>query len=991
MRCLFFGFLVMLALGLLAADPDRIIALPTAARVVELSAEAETLAWDAAEMRLEVVTAEDAVPSVRFAADELCRYIQACSGHEVARATVPTPGRVSLILGDNRFSREAGLQTEGLPRDGFIIRSRMQCYYLLGQDEPGRDPVKAFSWSVFFERGTLNATYDFLERFLGIRFYFPGEIGTIVPSLRELRLPQVNLVDRPDFPRRRIGPAPHPLQAWFPEQEYAPVLVGRMNMTWRTESFYVPCCHSMERLEIAKRFGNDHPEVLAMDETGQRHNAPGSVYYGNLCYSSRFMRDELYKDAVAFLRGELPAARGMSRWDPSALQTGFFNIMPKDHFRTCYCPDCKAFYSQHPESELVWDLVADIAGRLKADGIPGYVTSMGYGHYPDPPKTVTLPDNVLIMISVRGPWAENIPAARQEHDQRIQAWTAFTGRKPWLWTAVYKYGGLELPDIPATTPRVIGRYFVRQANAISGTFMESESDHWIFSYLNYYVMARCSWNTGSDPDALVEEHHRLMFAAGAPPMQRFFDRIEELWLTRISGRIVETRLGSEAIPPTDTELWENIYAPAELASFDQCFDEAEKLTAGDPLASRRVTYFRRHFLGQVRRGAERYFRNRESVRDWQAAAVKLAPEQKITIDGQLDDAPWQEGTPLFLLPMAGESETAEVETRVHLRFDDTQLFLAAFCEEPQMAAIAANFTDKDHPSLWTDQVFEIFINPSGDGKEYFHWIINSAGTVYDAKATRVDTQSRHDPTWDAGATIKTRRGDDHWTLEMAIPLAAIAPLQREAMRVNFGRFRVLSTGVGVRLYTWSPFIKGFHDLESFGSLRLADAAPATTNLANNGDFSAAQQRASFGNWHSGRPAAVPPNGDIIRLDRRVFRTGGQALRITSDGKENYGVTQYLPQLKPNTTYRITLQMKTENIVPNGKWGGALVNYGDVRNHWYPTTPFNGTLNWTRQGFVFKTGPETNQDPKRQAWIRLAIYSATGTAWFDDIKVVEVNE
>ncbi len=980
---------LLLSLCVYALPQDRIIALPTSLRRIQIAAEKTIPVLRDGQSQLEIVLPAGANRVLQFAAAELQEYFRRSCQVELPVVNAPNDSKVSIILGDNQWSRQAGLDCTVLPRDGYYLKSVGRRIYIAGVDDDKGNPAEAFGWSVLFERGTLNGVYEFLERFLGIRFYFPGEIGTVVPKHQQLNLPQMDIYDRPDFPRRRYGAAPINHQAWFPEQEYHHRLSGRMNLNLRTESFYVPCCHSMERLKIVERFADKYPDILAMDEHGKRHTQPGSVYYGNLCYTSPSLRDELFRDAVSHLSGEPAQNRGLRGWDPSAIQPGFFNIMPKDHFRTCYCPRCREFYQKHPESELVWDLVANIAGRLRQAGVPGYVTAMGYGHYPNPPQTVSLPDNVLIMISVRGPWAENIPAARAEGDQRIKIWTDFTGRKPWLWNATYKYGGLELPDIPPTTPRIIGKYYVRQAGNISGAFMESESDHWIFSYLNYYSMAKSTWDNTLDPDALVDEHHRKMFGPAAVPMGKFFDRIEELWLTRISGRTVETRLGFEAVPPSDNELWEQIYSPAEFEQFDQWFDAAAKLCAGHPEEAKRVDYFRRHFLGQIKRGAERYQRLCSSLQDLQFQVQALSDGEAIVLDGKPDEAAWQPARAHYLLPL--ESEKGEVATTLMFRYDQQYLYLGAVCTEPKMEQVVANMREHDNGNIWTDSVLEVFLNPSADRSNYFHWIINSLGYVYDAKAIRQDTRSQYDPSWNSGAKIQVARSEQSWSVEMAIPLSALPDLKADGFPANVGRFRVLSEKPEVRMYSLSPFVKGFHDLEYYGTMVLTPQLPASLSLLNNGDFRAAQKGASFGDWHSGDIEAVPPKGDIISLDRQYFRVGGQALRIQSDGSKPHGVTQYLPQLKPNRTYHVTFQVRCENIVPNKKGGGAVVNYGDVRNNWYPANWYTGSMPWTRQGFLFRTGPETNQDPKQTAWIRLAIYSATGTVWFDDLQMREIEE
>ena len=57
------------------------------------------------------------------------------------------------------------------------------------------------------------------------------------------------------------------------------------------------------------------------------------------------------------------------------------------------------------------------------------------------------------------------------------------------------------------------------------------------------TLSKILWDSERDPEALVNEHHKMMFGPAAAPMTAFFDRVEELWCGKIAGRIVETPLG----------------------------------------------------------------------------------------------------------------------------------------------------------------------------------------------------------------------------------------------------------------------------------------------------------------------------------------------------------------------------------------------------------------------------------------------------------------
>ncbi len=921
----------------------------------------------------EIILPENPAPIVRFAASELQRCVKAATGSEVPVTTVPSTGKTTIFLGDQKAAREAGIHSAAIPRDGFMIVAKGKNIFIAGVDDP-KGKVDTRGWGLIYERGTLNGVYSFLERFFGVRFYFPGEIGTVIPKQQSLSIPEMTILDRPDYPRRRLlaGAA----AAWFPEVD--PKEEPRYWYTLRMETFYVPVCHSLERLKFADRFGREHPEYIGMDANGKRYLDKSSPYYGNICMTDPGLREELYKDAVAFLTGKNASERGLKGWDPSICQPGFFNIMPKDHFRDCECPRCRAFYQKHSKADLVWDLTADIGRRLIRNNIPGYITALAYGHYTETPK-IDLPQNLLMMVSVRGPWAENTPA-RAEFDKRITDWKNKMNRKPWLWTAVYKYGGLELPEVPPATPKAVASYFSREADRISGTFMESATDHWLFSYLNYYFMAKSTWDTGLDGKAMLKEHHRLMFGAGAAPMEKFFDRVEDIWMNKIAGRIVETPLGSQAVPPSDYELWEKIYSPEQLKEFEAWFAEALKLAGKDKEAQKRIRYFEKYFLGQIRKGADAYRQTKLGVENWAYDVKPLAEGEPIVLDGILDDKAWKNAADAYLVPF--KSDKAEVHTRFKMLRDAGNLYIGVQCDEPKMAEMVAECTKCDDPNLWRDSVVEIFLNPSGDRIHYYHFIINSNGVFYDAAAKKLGASGSSDAKWNSGMTVKTARNTKGWSLEAQIPLKELKGLDPSGIVGNIGRNRVIRSKAAVPLYSWSPYIKGFHDLENFGKLHFD--APSDEKLIENGDFTVPFAGRFFGGWWADQDEVKQ---GFIAYDAQTFRKGGQSLRIRNDGQKRRLVTQWLPKLKSNTSYRLTYDLKMEDVKASEKDGGIAVNIGAPGNIFYPKNHYFGSMPWTSQGMTFKTGVLTEKHP---AFIRLQFFPGTGTVWFDNLQLKEIK-
>ena len=111
------------------------------------------------------------------------------------------------------------------------------------------------------------------------------------------------------------------------------------------------------------------------------------------------------------------------------------------------------------------------------------------------------------------------------------------------------------------------------------------------------------------------------------------------------------------------------------------------------------------------------------------------------------------------------------------------------------------------------------------------------------------------------------------------------------------------------------------------------------------------------------------------------------MRLESKGNYSTSMWQNLPQLKPNTRYRITFYVKLENVVPHGA-GGVISTCFDQVNRWYPAGPLTGTMPWTKQCNEIVTGPETNR--KYPSYFNITLRNASGRAWVDHIRIYEIG-
>jgi len=190
-----------------------------------------------------------------------------------------------------------------------------------------------------------------------------------------------------------------------------------------------------------------------------------------------------------------------------------------------------------------------------------------------------------------------------------------------------------------------------------------------------------------------------------------------------------------------------------------------------------------------------------------AQCVKV--DQPPIIDGKLDDPQWKSCAPIapFMLPHG--SETSEYPTTAFLTYDRQNLYLAFRCAEPKLEGLVANIKEHDGP-LWEDDSLEIFLDTNHDKKTYFHYILNTIGTVYDGKCM--------DEKWNGPVVVATGREAEFWILEVAIPWKALeitAPTPGTRMGLSLVRNRLQNPCESSQ---WSPNFTGNHFPERFGIL-----------------------------------------------------------------------------------------------------------------------------------------------------------------------------
>jgi len=178
-------------------------------------------------------------------------------------------------------------------------------------------------------------------------------------------------------------------------------------------------------------------------------------------------------------------------------------------------------------------------------------------------------------------------------------------------------------------------------------------------------------------------------------------------------------------------------------------------------------------------------------------------KRPIKVDGKLNEHDWKQAVLISdFEDIEGASKPKpSFSTTVKMMWDSQYLYIGAVLEEPHLWG-----TLKKHDDIiYRDHDFEVFIDPMGDGEQYFEIEINVLGTIMDLFMNKPYKKGgTFDMEWNttgiqskviANGTINDNSDiDSGWTVEMAIPFTAISrnnriasPSTTNPWRINFSR------------------------------------------------------------------------------------------------------------------------------------------------------------------------------------------------------------
>ena len=165
---------------------------------------------------------------------------------------------------------------------------------------------------------------------------------------------------------------------------------------------------------------------------------------------------------------------------------------------------------------------------------------------------------------------------------------------------------------------------------------------------------------------------------------------------------------------------------------------------------------------EIRAGYEKFYPPAEKTENVKLNLLTVPQTSGITLDGKIDESEWQDAA---MAPIVNSVHNAAqiIPARVSIKTDG-QFLYAAFRQE--IACKQAEHQEADG-QLWEDDSFELHLQ--APDKRSYQFIINGNGAIFD--------QSNLEAKWQSGIKGAAFQGENFWTVELAIPVAAFGGME----------------------------------------------------------------------------------------------------------------------------------------------------------------------------------------------------------------------
>lgn len=483
--------------------------------------------------------------SEQFAAEELQRFIEACTGCKLPVVQSAKPLDNMIVLGRGAVAKSLGVDPsdQQLGEQGFVLRTVKNHVVIAGT------PMA----------GTMYGAHRFLQDYLGVRWYAPKVTKT--PKVKSLTIPEINRLEKPAILHRRTSYLWIGKTAEFLARMAHNYGSGGANHKYGIQYGYLGACHTYFRFIHPKDYFDKHPEYFSeIGGTRRREET-------QLCLTNPEVLDIVTKKMLEYMK-KYPQLRQ-------------FNFSQMDYYNYCQCDKCEAMNKKlgTPGGTQFW-FCNELAKRTSKVYPDKQIGTLAYAYSEEAPRGMEMHPNVAVWLCHMYPSCDSHSIEKcsrnANYKRRALDWSKICKHLYiWHYTVDFVHYHAPFPNFRCLT-RDLRFYRDIGVESIFLQGMGQSGGGGEFHLLRPYFMMQMAWNPDQDPDAVIKDFLQGYYGAAAEPMWKYMQMLHD----KVDNDNIHMHLYTN---PAQGFLTDDIMARAV-----KYFDQAQKAVEGDATLSDRV-------------------------------------------------------------------------------------------------------------------------------------------------------------------------------------------------------------------------------------------------------------------------------------------------------------------------------------------------------------------------------------------------------------------
>ncbi len=722
------------------------------------------------ELRFAIITDKNAEKQRRWreeksiapAVELLQEAFEKCTGKkpevfDVAELEKAKSYPLRIWVGENALTKKLGLDALSMPNQGYEVKTFPNGLAIVGNDSSLIENYPKDSGAL---RGTLWGAYDFAERFLGCRFFYPGELGSLWPKTDSLSILPVNYTDSPRFLTRD--------PCWITWS------MGDLRKTWepilgpyRKGTFYPDSVPFFERWRMAKATPfwaghNPRPERFLKSYPDKKELIFYKAPNGNLYYNSQQHIGNYY-DVTNLRFADLLVESLKKYYASGGRENDGWEQLNRFYIPFGQCdsdvplPDMINNPTVVREKLITeenikrGDVYSDIYGRfyqylgerMKKEFPDKKLILLPYSNYTQAPLNPKwkLPDNIELRVCFYGMDKIRNPEVAAKWLKLVKEWSEAQQGRPvaslWLYNVPrFQFARAIAPSMAGDVAKLLGKYL-----GDNDLFLDQYGTlEWWYYYSNYAAV-RSMWNPAFNVQAAMDEHWTPFYGKAGPYLKEFYDLLLESYLKYYVSEKERNAL----------------YPAPVLNRLEALLKQAEKSLPPDSVEMKRFRLFATPWPKAIEA-----MRNRMAYERPVYGVHQLLASEKITVDGHADEAVWAKIRALPLRDPGGTNDKPKFPAILKLAWDKQGIYGLAEMKHVPLA--------DPKKSVWDNDSLEILLSPSLKGANLYHYALDPVGNLHFGTKEYVPVEKPYNSHWKSpGFKSAVKKDADSWRVEFFIP------------------------------------------------------------------------------------------------------------------------------------------------------------------------------------------------------------------------------